>query len=313
MSVCQAPARPGDLRYPSTAMNPAALARAMRPGQWTKNLFVVAPVLFGKGLFAPGPLARTIAAAAAFCAVASALYMVNDIADRERDRLHPVKKTRPIASGALSIQGAAGASAVLAVLGFITAGLFVPATLGALLSYAALTLVYSYALKKVALVDVLVIASGFVIRVVAGAKAAAVQPSHWLLLCTFFLALFLALGKRKKELLDQGSVSRASLSAATPELLGDFQNVALGITIVSYTLYTVAPETVSWYGSDRLLVSVPFVVFGLFRWRLLEVRGGGEDPSSDVFLDPALLINVALWGAVCGALIYLVPPSYTLW
>jgi hypothetical protein len=96
-------------------------------------------------------------------------------------------------------------------------------------------------------------------------------------------------------------------------LLGDFQNVALGITIVSYTLYTVSPETVAWFGSDRLLVSVPFVVFGLFRWRLQEARGGGEDPSSDLFGDPALLVNVALWGILCAALIYLVPRGYSFW
>jgi 4-hydroxybenzoate polyprenyltransferase len=290
-----------------------ALLRAMRPGQWIKNLFVIAPLLFGKSLLNGGPVVRTIAAAAAFCAMASALYLINDVADREADRLHPTKKKRPIASGALPLSWAISASAVLVFVAVTLVLVFTPEALGALLSYAVLTTTYTYILKKIALLDVLVIASGFVIRVVAGAKAATVQPSHWLLLCTFFLALFLALGKRKKELQDQGSSARASLATATPALLGDFQNVALGITIVSYTLYTVSPETVAWFGSDRLLVSVPFVVFGLFRWRLQEARGGGEDPSSDLFGDPALLVNVALWGILCAALIYLVPRGYSFW
>ncbi len=286
---------------------------AMRPGQWTKNLFVLAPLLFGKVLDRPDAVARSFAAMAAFCAVASALYILNDIADRHADTQHPVKKRRPVASGRLSIPAATITAAGLFLLACLTAWFLAPRAIIPVAVYAVLTTAYSFFLKKIALVDVLVIASGFVIRVVAGSRAAGVSPSHWLLLCTFFLALFLALGKRKKELKDQGPAARSSLKQVTPHLLGDFQNVTLGITIVTYTLYTVAPETAGWFGTDRLLITVPFVVFGLFRWRLLETRGGGEDPSSDLFLDPGLLINVFLWGLSCAVLIYAVPSGLRFW
>ncbi len=172
------------------------------------------------------------------------------------------------------------------------------------LVYTAITVFYSLGLKKVALLDVFIVASGYVLRVLAGSAAAQVVPSHWLLLCTFFLALFLALSKRRSELASRGSAGRESLREVPVGLLEAFENIALGTTIVCYALYTVAPETIAWFRTDYLLSTVPIVLFGLFRWRLIESRGGGEDATADLFTDPGLLATVVTWATVCAALIY---------
>ncbi len=282
------------------------LLRALRPGQWTKNLFVLAPILFGKAAGDPERLTATLLTFACFCAIASALYLVNDVADREADALHPVKSRRPIASGALSVNTALATSVVLLAAAMTALALRAPAALPYAAAYAVVVALYTFVLKKVALLDVFVVASGFVLRVLAGSAAAAVTPSHWLLLCTFFLALFLALSKRRGELLGSGVASRKSLDGLTVNLVESLENVATAVTIVSYALYTVAPETMSWFGSDRLLYTVPFVVFGLFRWRVLEVRGAGEDTTNDLFTDRGLLATVVVWAATCAGLIYFV-------
>ena len=283
------------------------LVRALRPEQWTKNLFVAAPLLFGKAVTQPVSLRQTAVAALAFCATSSSIYLLNDLFDREADRLHPVKRNRPIASGAVSVPAAAGTALGLLV-GAVAAVLVwsLPA-LAPMAIYAALMALYSGLLKQVSLLDVLVIAGGFVLRVVAGSRAAGVAPSHWLLLCTFFLALYLALGKRRGELILVNGGVRPSLEAVPVAMIESFENIAMAVTIVCYTIYTIAPETVAWFGTDRLLLTVPFVVFGLFRWRLLEARGGGEDPSGDLFRDPGLVATIVLWGVACGILIYVVP------
>jgi 4-hydroxybenzoate polyprenyltransferase len=276
----------------------------LRPAQWVKNLFVLAPVLFGK-VADRGELAgRTAAVAVAFCALASALYLLNDVRDAESDRQHPVKKNRPVASGALRPRTALAMAAVLGPLALLAVFLVAPAALPATLVYAGLTVLYSLGLKKIALLDVFIVASGYVLRVLAGSAAAQVAPSHWLLMCTFFLALFLALSKRKSELAARGAASRASLKEVPVSLLEAFENIALGTTLVCYALYTVAPETVAWFRTDRLLVTVPIVLFGLFRWRLIESRGGGEDATSDLFTDPGLIATVVTWATVCAVLIY---------
>ena len=284
------------------------LLRALRPEQWTKNLFVAAPLLFGKAVANPTSIRQSGVAFVAFCAASSSIYLVNDLFDRKSDRLHPVKRNRPIASGALPAPAAAGAALALLAGAVAAVAIWSPPALAPMALYAALMTLYSGLLKRVALLDVLVIAGGFVLRVVAGSRAAGVAPSHWLLLCTFFLALYLALGKRRGELLLPGGAARPSLEAVPVPLLESFENIAMAVTIVCYTLYTVAPETVGWFGNDRLLLTVPFVVFGLFRWRLLEARGGGEDPTGDLYRDPALVVTIVLWVAACAGLIYGVPP-----
>jgi 4-hydroxybenzoate polyprenyltransferase len=283
------------------------LVRALRPEQWTKNLFVAAPLLFGKAVTQPVSLRQTAVAALAFCATSSSIYLLNDLFDREADRLHPVKRNRPIASGAVSVPAAAGTALGLLVGAVAAVVVWSLPALAPMAIYAALMALYSGLLKQVSLLDVLVIAGGFVLRVVAGSRAAGVAPSHWLLLCTFFLALYLALGKRRGELILVNGGVRPSLEAVPVAMIESFENIAMAVTIVCYTIYTVAPETVAWFGTDRLLLTVPFVVFGLFRWRLLEARGGGEDPSGDLFRDPGLVATIVLWGVACGLLIYVVP------
>lgn len=283
------------------------LVRALRPEQWTKNLFVAAPLLFGKAVTQPVSLRQTAVAALAFCATSSSIYLLNDLFDREADRLHPVKRNRPIASGAVSVPAAAGTALGLLVGAVAAVVVWSLPALAPMAIYAALMALYSGLLKQVSLLDVLVIAGGFVLRVVAGSRAAGVAPSHWLLLCTFFLALYLALGKRRGELILMSGGVRPSLEAVPVAMIESFENIAMSVTIVCYTIYTVAPETVAWFGTDRLLLTVPFVVFGLFRWRLLEARGGGEDPSGDLFRDPGLVATIVLWGVACGVLIYAVP------
>lgn len=280
------------------------IVRALRPAQWVKNLFVLAPVVFGKVADRPELAGRTALVAAAFCALASALYLLNDVRDAEDDRQHPVKKSRPIASGELKPGRALALAAVLAAAALAAVLLAAPAALPWTLVYAAVTAFYSLGLKRIALLDVFIVASGYVLRVLAGSAAAQVRASHWLLLCTFFLALFLALSKRRSELATRGAAARPSLGEMPVSLLEAFENIALGTTIVSYALYTVAPETVAWFRTDGLLATVPIVVFGLFRWRLIEVRGGGEDATSDLFTDPGLLATVVTWGTVCAVLIY---------
>jgi 4-hydroxybenzoate polyprenyltransferase len=210
-----------------------------------------------------------------------------------------------VASGALAVPAALALAFALLAAGGMLGFLGAPRALLPLAAYAVLTTTYSALLKRVAVLDVLVIASGFVLRVFAGSRAAGVKASHWLLLCTFFLALFLALSKRRGELASLGAGGRASLEGLSLPLVESFETVALGVTIVCYALYTVAAETIAWFGSDRLMLTVPFVVFGLFRWRLLESRRTFEDPSADLFTDAGLLATVLLWGATCGALIYL--------
>ncbi|MGA7990835.1 MAG: UbiA prenyltransferase family protein [Thermoanaerobaculia bacterium] len=281
-----------------------ALVRALRPAQWVKNLFVLAPVLFGKVADRPDLAGRTAVVAAAFCALASALYLLNDVRDAEADRQHPVKKSRPVAAGTLPAGTALAAAAVLAAVALAVVAITARGALGWTLVYAVTTALYSLGLKRVALLDVFIVASGYVLRVLAGSAAAQVAPSHWLLLCTFFLALFLALSKRRSELATRGTSGRSSLHEMPVALLEAFENIALGTTIVSYALYTVAPETILWFHSDRLLATVPIVVFGLFRWRLLEARGGGEDATKDLFTDPGLLATVVTWATVCAVLIY---------
>lgn len=280
------------------------LLRSLRPAQWVKNLFVLAPLIFGRVVTQPGALLRTFVTFLGFSCVASALYLLNDVMDREADRNHPVKRKRPIAAGELGVATALAASAGLLAVPLVLVAVWAPRAVVFIAIYAVLTGLYSVVLKKVSLLDVFVISTGFVLRVLAGSAAAGVKASHWLLLCTFFVSLFLALSKRRSELAQSGSAARPSLASVPLPLLESFENVALAITIVCYALYTVSPDTVTFFGSDRLLLTVPFVVFGLFRWRLLEARGGGEDASSDLFTDPGLLLTVVFWGTACAALIY---------
>jgi len=284
-----------------------ALIRSLRPEQWLKNGFVLAPLVFSGLLDDPNAWLRSLLAVAAFCAASSAVYLVNDVLDREADSRHPSKCNRPIASGEVSVGTALAAAVALALAAmaaaFVLAGLF-PAVLG---SYIVLVVLYSLVLKRVVFVDVLVLAAGFVLRVVGGAVAIDVPVSRWLLLCAYLLALYLALGKRRSELAllgDDAGTHREVLGHYTLGLVDQAISVVLGATVLAYTLYTVAPDTVAKVGSEGLMVTVPVVLYGLFRYLyLLHRHEVGGSPTHVLATDRPLLITVTVWLAVAAAVI----------
>jgi len=284
------------------------LVRAMRPRQWVKNAFVLAPLVFGRRLTDPAAVADGLLAMAAFCLLAGASYIVNDWIDAPRDRLHPQKRRRPIASGALPVPTALAGAAAAALL-----ALGISFRLGAefLLvagAYAGLTLLYSMFLKTVVIVDVMAIAAGFVLRVLGGAVAIGVEVSHWLLICAFVLALFLGFAKRRQELLqanDGAPAQRQVLGEYSVGLLEQIKLVLMGTAVVCYMFYAVAPETVARFGTDKLLYGTVFVFYGLMRYLLLLGRpGAGENPGDVVFRDRPLTVAVAGWVLYNTAVIY---------
>jgi 4-hydroxybenzoate polyprenyltransferase len=286
----------------------SALVRSLRPAQWVKNLFVLAPVVFAHRLEDPEPLAHAALAVAIFCAASSAVYLVNDLRDREQDRLHPLKRRRPIASGALPA-GVATAAALVLGGGALAAGLLLgpPFTL-ALGGYLVLNLLYSAALKHIVILDVMSIAAGFVLRVLGGAAAIGVEVSSWLVLCGTFLALFLAFSKRRHELMlmAEGAVhQRRVLADYSPVFLDQMINVVTASTVVCYALYAASAETAARLGTKRLIWTVPLVLFGIFRFLyLLYQRPAERNPTETILRDLPFLANMVLWGAVVVALIY---------
>jgi 4-hydroxybenzoate polyprenyltransferase len=289
---------------------PRALLVSLRPHQWTKNLVVLAALVFSKHLFDVDAVARAAVAFLAFCALAGAVYVVNDLVDRDRDRLHPAKRARPIASGALPVPAARAAAAAL-----LSAGLLAAAALGggfllSALGYLGLNLAYSFGLKDVVILDVLAIAIGFVLRAVAGALAIQVAFSDWLLVCTILLALFLALAKRRHELvtLPDAVLHRAILAEYSPYLLDQMIAVVTASCLTAYAFYTLAPETVVKYRTDRLALTIPFVIYGIFRYLyLVHRKEQGGSPSDVLLADWPLLLAVALWAASVVVIVYTAP------
>ena len=286
----------------------APLIRSLRPGQWTKNLLVFAGLIFGEKLLDPNAAGRAAAAFGIFCLLSSTVYLVNDVRDRDADRLHPVKAKRPIASGALSVTTAVAAAVLLAAVS-AGAAFWLSYTFGLVaLAYLALLTAYSFVLKHVVIVDVLVLAGGFVLRAAAGAVAVGVDFSHWLLLLTLLGALFLALSKRRAELValaGGAGAHRKSLAQYSPYLLDQMIGVVTASTLLAYAFYTIHPETVAKFGTDRLLWTVPFPLYGIFRYLyLVHQREGGGNPSDTLLDDRPILACVALWGLAVIAIVY---------
>lgn len=285
-----------------------ALARSMRPMQWVKNFFVLAPLVFARELADPEPLVRALIALAAFCAASSAVYLLNDLRDREEDRRHPLKRHRPIASGALPAPVAAVAAALLAAAALGAGALLGAGVLTVLAVYTALNVLYSAGLKHVVILDVMIVALGFVLRVLAGGFAVGVEVSSWLLLCTIFLALFLAFSKRRHELVllaENASGQRRVLSQYSPAFLDQMINVVTASAVVAYALYAVSPETTERYHSRWLVYTVPLVLFGIFRYLYLIYQSPEErNPTEAILADPPFLINLALWGLAVLWIVY---------
>lgn len=277
-----------------------AVWRTARPVHWVKNGFVLAPTVFAGHATDPAALGLAAATAATFCLASSAGYFVNDVLDREADRVDPVKRLRPVASGALKVSAALlwGTGVLLVALaGAAAVGGWV---LLCVVAYLALTTLYSLTLKQVPVLEAMVLGAMFLVRLAAGAFAVEVPISHWLLICGFLLALLLAFGKRVPEVDHPGA--RRPLYPAT--FLHEVVTLLAGVTVVSYTLYTVAPDTVAKVGSHALLLTVPLVLFGVLRYLLLLHREGAQDPTATLVRDRPLLATVLLWGLVAGAIVY---------
>jgi len=289
----------------STALN---LLLSTRPSQWTKNLLVFAGVLFGRRLFDARAVGDALAAFAIFCALSGAVYLLNDIADRDADRQHPLKRRRPIASGALSLPAAIAAAALLGAIGLAAAfRLSVP--FGAVAAaYLLLQAAYSHVLKNVVILDVLAIAIGFVLRAVAGAVAVNVEISHWLFVCTILLALFIALAKRRHEIVllaDTAPNHRPILGEYSPYLLDQMIAVVTASTLISYVFYTISPETTAKFGTEWLGLTIPFPLYGIFRYLyLVHHREGGGSPADLLLTDRPLIVCVALWAVAVAIIIY---------
>jgi len=287
--------------------------RALRPAQWTKNGLLFAGALFSHSLTLSEIAWRSVAGFACFCLLSGAVYVINDLKDLEADRRHPAKRHRPLASGALAPRFAVGG--VIAILAAATA---IAVALGpsfalTAAAFLAVNLLYTTVLKQVVLLDVIFIALGFVLRAIAGVElirpiSAQVMLSPWLLVCTFFLALFLGFGKRRQEIVvhpDQATAQRAVLRQYPVELLDALTTLCAGTTLVAYAIYTIWPATVDKFHSQGLLYTVPFVAYGLFRYLwLVRVLDRGEDPSQVLVRDVPLLVNVGLWALTVSIVLY---------
>ncbi|MDB5047928.1 MAG: UbiA prenyltransferase [Fibrobacteres bacterium] len=278
-----------------------ALVRLARPSHWIKNAFVLAGVFFAEDWKETGTLLLAGAAFAAFCLAASAVYCVNDALDVEEDRAHPRKRGRPLAAGEIS-QNAAYAFASALAAGAFGLSLYAgPRLAVCLIAYAAVNLLYSRGLKRLVLVDVFCIASGFIIRLLAGTWGIGVEPSQWFLLCTLNLSLFLGFSKRYAELIDGQrplEEKRAVLKSYSPEFLRVLLAITLAATLITYGLYTTSPRTLQVHGSARLIYTLPIATFGLFRYLYLVMeKGYGENTVADMRKDPAMLIICIVYAA----------------
>jgi 4-hydroxybenzoate polyprenyltransferase len=285
----------------------SAVLVSLRPRQWVKNLFVFGGLVFGRQLFTPA-LWTALAAFVVFCALSGAIYLLNDVADRDKDRLHPDKRRRPIAAGQLPVRTAVVTAVALIVAGLAAADwLSRPFALAAV-AYVVLLSAYSAWLKHVVIVDVLVVALGFVLRAAAGALAIGVAISGWLLICTILLALFLALGKRRHEVLTleaNAAGHRPILAEYSAGLLDQMIAVVTASTVTAYALYTMSPETVAKFHTPLLPATLPFVLYGVFRYLyLLYHRQLGGNPSDILLHDRPLLLNTLLWLLMVLLIIY---------
>ena len=285
----------------------------MRPAQWVKNLVLPLPFLFGGALASARGWWLAAAGLLVFCAVTSAVYLVNDVMDRERDRSHPVKRHRPLATGALPVATALAAAAVLGS-GGLAAAFLLDRRFGAWTAvYAALMITYSLWLKRVPFLEALIVAAGLPLRALAGAALAAVAPSPFLMGCAYLLALFLVVGKRQWELQNAGRETAAPASSHRPALASygteglDFLFVVTALaTVAAYTAYSVTPSTREMHGGHSFALTVPFVVLGIARYvRLVYRKGGGGNPTQALLIDdPWILVIVLAWVVTAGWIIY---------
>jgi 4-hydroxybenzoate polyprenyltransferase len=279
---------------------PRDLIRLLRPQHWVKSGFVFVGLLFGHVWGDTALVWRVLAAAAGFSLVSSCIYVLNDLADCEADRKHPVKRLRPLAAGRVSLNAAIVLAMTSGVLGGVLGYYASPLVAGLLAIYGVMNIAYTLRLKRVVILDVFIIAAGFMLRILAGTSGVGIPPSQWLLLCGLMLTLFLGFVKRRAELGEgeEGgkSVQRKVLRDYSPALLDHMITVAAAGIIMSYSLYTVSADTIAMHGTTHLIATVPLVMYGVFRYIfLLHARRQGEDPAREVMRDPHLIVTFAAW------------------
>ena len=285
----------------------SGLLISMRPEQWTKNLIVFAALIFGQKLFDPAAVGFSLAAFSIFCALSGAVYLINDVFDREADRRHPYKQFRPIASGALSATTALGWAAAIGAIAIALAFWIRPLFAAIAATYLGLFAGYSRILKHVVILDVLTIAIGFVLRAAAGATAIMVPMSQWLLVCTILGALFLGLCKRRHELTllaESAGQHRRILEEYNPYLLDQMIGVVTASTLMAYIIYCTSPETIEKFGTHNLVLTTPFPIYGIFRYLYLVHQRGAGNPSEVLLTDRPLVACMILWALAAIAIIY---------
>lgn len=273
---------------------------SLRPQQWIKNLFIFAALIFAGEVLDGESLVKTLAAFLLFCALSSSVYLINDWRDLEEDQKHPVKKTRPLAAGKLNV-GTALLTTCILLTGSLIGSFSINFNFGLVAAfYVLLNLTYSFFTKKIPLLDVISVSIGFVLRAIAGAEAILVAISPWLIVCTFFIALFLVVGKRQAEI-----VNHQNNEIYTAEFLDQLLVMTAGITILAYVLYTIDQQTVAKFGTTALLYTTPFVVYGIFRYfYLVNKHQKGASPTDTLLADVPILLSVILWGISVGLIIY---------
>lgn len=281
---------------------------SLRPGQWTKNLFVFAALVFAQRLNDRDAVVKAVIAFVVFCALSAAIYLINDVFDRQQDQRHPLKANRPIASGAISPALALTVAAIIGLAAMIAASALGRQFFDMAAAYVVLLSAYSAFLKHLVILDVLTIAAGFTLRATAGAAAIHVPISHWLLVCTTLLALFIALSKRRHELTLLTATAtdhRPILGDYTPYLLDQMISVVTASTLIAYVFYTISPETTEKFGTDLLSLTIPFPLYGIFRYLYLVHRHDqGGSPAEQVINDRPLLVCVGLWALAVILIIY---------
>lgn len=317
MLTGQQGANAGPIEAPASAEERAAGSRSalwglietLRPQQWVKNGFIFAALIFSESLTRWDRCGKVLSAAVVFCLVSSATYVLNDILDAPEDRHHPRKRLRPIASGRVRPLPAAIAGAILGATGLVAAWRLNTSFFEIVAVYLALNVLYSTFLKRIALLDVFIVAAGFLFRVIAGGLVIEVAISPWLIVCTTLLALFIALSKRRHELVLLGrraSDHRAILADYSPYYLDQLIGIVTSATVVSYAMYTLSPDVKAKFPGKRLELTIPLVLFGIFRYlHLIHHRDQGGNPTRSLFTDPVLLSVVLIWAAAVIFIIYL--------
>lgn len=283
------------------------LLLSLRPTQWTKNFFVFAGLIFSLEFFQVAALIKAIDAFIIFCAISSAMYLINDVKDLAADQKHPIKKARPIASGRVPVTLAIYFAALLLLVS-IPLSFYLNLSFGwVIVAYVTLMLGYSFFLKNMVILDVFSIAAGFVLRAIAGVVVIKVALSPWLVICTILLALFIALGKRRHELMtiDLATEHRKILEEYNPRLLDQMISAVAGSTVMAYALYTLWPETIAKFGTTSLVYSVPFVLYGIFRYLyLIYKKEEGGRPEKTLLTDLPLLSDILIWIVALIIIIY---------